>query len=225
MFGSLTPVRPTATGSSVRGMRNRHSLGWWWWERTIVLLLMQTILAVSETSSPSMMTQQDNSVIPTSSPPSPPSSPSSLQKKHQLSYIQFTQKRYRATIPENSVGKVYVIPESQMGISLNDTTSPMSIRFRIRSGDPEDFFKAEAERVGDFVFLVIRTRTSNLNVLNRERTASYKLDIRARVRLKGRKRMKLPEAKCIVRVEVLDTNDLDPFFQPSEYSFSVDEDT
>ena len=155
---------------------------------------------------------------------------------HLASYIQFTQSTYHASIPENSLGKVYVTPEEKMGIALpsadNGTASAsdlngLSIRFRIKSGDPEDFFKAEAERVGDFVFLTLRTRSSNLNVLNRERTDAYRLDVRAKVRRRGdKKRVRgVPDAKCVVVVSVTDTNDLDPFFQPSSYAFDVPEDT
>lgn len=110
-----------------------------------------------------------------------------------------------------------------MGLWTNDTD--LNIRFKIRSGDPEGFFKAESERVGDFVFLVLRLRTNNLNVLNRERTPDYRLDIRTRVRRKDKSRIKVPESKCSVHVRVTDTNDLDPFFQPSTYTFAVEEDT
>jgi protocadherin Fat 1/2/3 len=115
-----------------------------------------------------------------------------------------------------------------MGILVND--SAVNVRFRIRSGDPEDFFKAEAERVGDFIFLVLRTRTSNLNqnVLNRERTPHYDLDVRAKFK-SGKKKtsaaLPIPEARAVVRVEVVDVNDLDPFFAPSRYEFSVTEDS
>lgn len=148
------------------------------------------------------------------------------------SFIQFTQPEYRASIPENSMGKVFAMPETRMGIRLNATLDDgVSIKYRIKSGDPEDFFKAETEVVGDFVFLVLRTRTSNPNVLNRERVAQYALDVRARLRGRGgggrdKRRLKgLPEPRTLVHVEVTDTNDLDPFFQPSRYAFDVDEDT
>ena len=57
---------------------------------------------------------------------------------------------------------MYVIPESKMGIALpnypmNNASggappaaadqSNLAVRFRIKSGDPEGFFKAESERV------------------------------------------------------------------------------
>jgi len=147
------------------------------------------------------------------------------------SSIQFTQSEYLARIPENSVGRISATPDrDRMGVSLADTALPTgaNVRFRIKSGDPEGFFKAEAERVGDFVFLNIRTRTSNRNVLNRERKDSYALDVRARIRTRraggGKRGKRPPDARAVVRVLVTDTNDLDPFFQPSSYAFEVPED-
>lgn len=157
----------------------------------------------------------------------------------ELKPFKFTQSSYSGSIPENSPGKVHVVPDSKMGIYVNQTLfgpgGPYTMRFRIKAGDPEDFFKAEAELVGDFIFLIVRTRTSNLNVLNRERTPNYELDIRARVReargTKGSRRPQgnrikgFPDPKTILRVTVVDTNDLNPFFQPPRYTFSVPEDT
>ncbi len=64
-----------------------------------------------------------------------------------------------------------------------------------------------------------------MDVLNRERRDYYELDIRARVRDKQNRKLKIPEARTSVRVQVQDVNDLDPFFQPSTYAFIVPEDT
>ena len=57
---------------------------------------------------------------------------------------------------------MFVIPESKMGIalpnySINNASfskeapdqNNLAVRFRIKSGDPEGFFKAEAERVSE----------------------------------------------------------------------------
>ncbi len=74
------------------------------------------------------------------------------------------------------------------------------------------------------MFLMIRTRTNNLDVLNRERRSSYRLDVRAKARGPDHQRLKIPESRAIVNVEVTDANDLDPFFQPSTYFFDVPED-
>ena len=145
--------------------------------------------------------------------------------------LEFTQDMYDVVIPENSLGRVYAVPSdlnTKMGIALpKSMISGHSVRFRIRSGDQDGFFKAEAEQVGDFVFLLIRTRTNTLDVLNRERRDSYQLEIRTRIRdkHKNRRLKTASEASTIVRVTVKDVNDLDPFFSPSSYAFVVPEDT
>ena len=136
--------------------------------------------------------------------------------------LQFTSALYNATIGENSVGKVYVESRQKMGIFNDDPD--VKIKFKIVSGDPETFFKAESEQVGNFVFLLIRTRTSNINVLNRERRHSYNLKVRATFRDASRQRLRDIKASTEVRVEVLDINDLDPFFNPTFYRASVLED-
>ncbi len=139
------------------------------------------------------------------------------------------------------MGRIFAIPEqhgqAKMGLQLPESLTSdddLKIRFRIRSGDPDGFFKAESHRVGDFVFLVLRTRTNSRDVLNRERRDKYVLDVRARIRRRDRRRDRRraskkslnteQEPRVKVRVLVTDTNDLDPFFQPSHYSFTVDED-
>ena len=149
--------------------------------------------------------------------------------------LAFTQESYDVVIPENSLGKVYAVPSdlnTKMGIALPNSlvnSRDLSIRFKIKSGDEDGFFKAEAEQIGNFVFLLIRTKTNNLDVLNRERRDFYELEIKTRVKDKDNQRLlKLAshdEASTIVRVTVKDVNDLDPFFQPSEYNFMIPEDT
>ena len=147
--------------------------------------------------------------------------------------LEFTQEVYDVVIPENSLGRVYAVPSdlnTKMGIALpKSMLSGYNVRFRIKSGDEDGFFKAEADQVGDFVFLLIRTRTNTLDVLNRERRDSYELEIRTRIREKQNKNRRLKsasaEASTIVRVTVKDVNDLDPFFSPSTYAFVVPEDT
>ena len=136
---------------------------------------------------------------------------------------QFTSDLYNATILENSVGRVYVVPSEKMGIRNGD--SGVVLKYNIKGGDTDDFFKAQAEKVGDFVFLTIRTKTSSNKVLNRERSPSYLLDVRATFRDSDNHRLRDIKAKTKVRISVLDTNDLDPFFNPSSYSATVPEDT
>ena len=137
--------------------------------------------------------------------------------------LVFTSEIYNATVQENSVGKVYIVASEKMGIFCDDPS--YKIRYKIVSGDNENFFKAEAEKVGNFVFLMIRTRTSNVNVLNRERIDRYKLTVRAVFRDSDQHRLNDMKATTIVNVKVLDSNDLDPFFNPSTYSVTVPEDT
>lgn len=140
--------------------------------------------------------------------------------------FRFTQSLYNVSIPENSIGKTYVVPENRMGIKLASADSDVDVKFRIVSGDREKFFKAEERTVGDFCFLLIRTRTSNVDVLNRERKDRYVLEVRATSsRRDSRNRMITLEADVTVVVTILDTNDLNPLFYPIEYETTVTEDT
>ena len=140
----------------------------------------------------------------------------------QAAALQFTSEEYNATILENSVGRVYLVPSEKMGIY--NANPEVLIKYKITDGDTDDFFKAQAEKVGDFVFLTIRTKTSSNNVLNRERTESYLLEVRATFRDSDNHRLRELKAATRVRVSVLDTNDLDPFFNPSAYAVTVAED-
>ncbi|XP_014488108.1 PREDICTED: fat-like cadherin-related tumor suppressor homolog [Dinoponera quadriceps] len=110
-----------------------------------------------------------------------------------------------------------------MGVKLASADSDADIKYRIVSGDRDKFFKAEERTVGDFCFLLIRTRTSNVDVLNRERKDRYVLEVRASRRDVGRSRA--VEADATVVVRILDTNDLNPLFYPTEYETTVTEDT
>ncbi|XP_023231616.1 fat-like cadherin-related tumor suppressor homolog [Centruroides sculpturatus] len=136
--------------------------------------------------------------------------------------MDFTKPVYNATIPENSVGKTYVIANEKMGIYVTDPT--LIVRYKISEGDDKRLFKAEARQVGDFWFLQIRTRTSNHAVLNREYHDLYVLQIRASITSLYRKSVKL-KAQTEVYVKILDTNDLNPLFYPTEYEVNVAEDT
>jgi len=140
--------------------------------------------------------------------------------------FRFTRPHYNVSIPENSIGKTYVVPEERMGIRLASVDSDVDVKFRIASGDRDKFFKAEERTVGDFCFLLIRTRTSNVDVLNRERKDRYVLEVRATSsRRDGRNRVVTREADTTVLVTILDTNDLNPLFYPTEYETTVTEDT
>lgn len=140
--------------------------------------------------------------------------------------FRFTRPLYNVSISENSIGKTYVVPEERMGVKLASADNDVDIKFRIVSGDRDKFFKAEERTVGDFCFLLIRTRTSNVDVLNRERKDRYVLEVRATLsRRDSRNRVITLEADATVVVTILDTNDLNPLFYPIEYETTVTEDT
>lgn len=142
--------------------------------------------------------------------------------------FQFTSLHYNASIPENSVGRAFVVPSEKMGIRLSRRQKAAfhDLRFKITSGDKDKFFKAEERYIGDFCFLVIRTRTGNVDVLNRERQDQYLLEVRAQASFQDeRKRTHQLEANTSVFVSITDTNDLNPLFYPMEYEATIDEDT
>lgn len=142
--------------------------------------------------------------------------------------FRFTLPLYNVSIPENSIGKTYVVPsvDERMGIKLPSPDANLDIRFRIMSGDRDRFFKAEERTVGDFCFLLIRTRTGNVDVLNRERKDHYVLEVRATLNKNdGRNLVTILEADTTVVVTILDTNDLNPLFYPTKYEATVAEDT
>ncbi|CAH1776950.1 unnamed protein product [Owenia fusiformis] len=133
--------------------------------------------------------------------------------------FKFTEAIYNATIPENSIGKTYVVPSQKMGMYITDPT--LGIRYRITHGDSSEFFKTEVEVVGDFSFLKIRTKTSNHEVLNRERQELYRLRIKAIAKYKNSPTL---EAQTEVIIHITDTNDMSPLFYPISYSARVHED-
>lgn len=135
--------------------------------------------------------------------------------------LEFTRAQYNVTIPENSVAKTQAISTEKMGIFVADPT--LVIRYKIVSGDPDRFFKAETRLVGDFWFLIIRVRTGNRAVLNREYQDTYRLIVRATITSDLRRAVKF-KAQTQVNVHVTDTNDINPAFYPSTYTVNVPED-
>lgn len=109
-----------------------------------------------------------------------------------------------------------------MGIFKVD--EDVEVRYRIVSGDKDKFFKAEERLVGDFWFLLLRTRTGNIDVLNRERKDKYTLEIKATATKRDGKKAYFAEAETTVVVAILDVNDLNPLFYPTEYEEIVPED-
>ncbi|XP_059483774.1 fat-like cadherin-related tumor suppressor homolog isoform X2 [Neocloeon triangulifer] len=147
--------------------------------------------------------------------------------------LHFSSSFYNVSIPENPVGKVYVTPTEKMGVFR---IPGFDVRYKIVEGDKDKFFKAEEREVGDFCFLLIRARTGTRDVLNRERKDKFNLKIKAMARRSSKESpaaldysdVSAPselEAEVMVRVTVLDTNDLNPLFYPTDYEETVLEDT
>lgn len=131
--------------------------------------------------------------------------------------LRFTHHLYNTTINENSVPHTYIETAVKMGVQV---TEPLwDIKYNIVSGgDDDDFFQAEALRVGDFCFLRIKTRSSNAAHLNREVRDTYTLTVEA-----TESTFDL-QAKTKISVSVLDMNDLKPLFYPASYNVDISED-
>ena len=113
-------------------------------------------------------------------------------------------------------------PYLMMGVFVGSDPN-MIVKYRIASGDDRKMFKAESRKVGDFYFLLIRTRSSDV-VLNREYQELFHLKVRASIYSKRDKSMKF-KSRCDVTVRVEDANDLSPLFYPTVYNLDVPEDT
>lgn len=130
--------------------------------------------------------------------------------------LRFTRTFYNVTIPENSVSRTLVTSAERMGVFRQSTDD--DVTFRIVSGDPDRIFKVEDKPVGDFIFLVLRTRAGNSVVLNRERKDKYVVTVKA---FSTRSTI---EATTIINIRVLDQNDLSPIFFTSVYNRTLPED-
>ena len=140
--------------------------------------------------------------------------------------FQFTKPVYDTSIPENAPVRTYLITEPKTGIYVPLDSTITGVKYGIEGGNR--LFRAAAERVGDFVFLRIRTMPckskdeSCSSVINREQTAEYQLRIKAEGRVRGQS----PHiAYTDIVVSVTDVNDQRPLFSEHEYSTSVAEDT
>ncbi|CAH0554099.1 unnamed protein product [Brassicogethes aeneus] len=141
--------------------------------------------------------------------------------------FRFAKSLYNVTIPENSVAKTYATqpPGAElMGVRL-PSAGFHDVRYRIVEGDKDKFFKTEHRLVGDFCFLFIRIKTGNNDVLNRERKDKYILQVRATAAVRESLQKFTYSTDTTVVVTVLDTNDLNPLFYPTEYNATVYEDT
>ncbi|XP_059608235.1 fat-like cadherin-related tumor suppressor homolog, partial [Phlebotomus argentipes] len=140
-----------------------------------------------------------------------------------IQLFKFTHALYNVSIPENSAGRTFVqqpTDEARMGVHW---MPGHEVKYRIVGGDKEKVFKVEERIVGDFAFLTVRTRTGNV-VLNREKTDEYNLDVRVTVTQRRSATKAIYEDDTRVHIRVLDTNDLNPLFYPTEYSATVPED-
>lgn len=134
----------------------------------------------------------------------------------------FTQPLYNVSVPENSSPRTYCeTPPGAPPPAVRLPAPQARLRFRIRHGDRDKFFKAEERCVGDLCFLFVRTRAGHADVLNRERKDVYRLDVRATAQLPSGRVL---EADTVVVVAVEDENDLSPLFYPTEYEATVPED-
>ncbi|XP_065574069.1 fat-like cadherin-related tumor suppressor homolog isoform X5 [Artemia franciscana] len=136
--------------------------------------------------------------------------------------FKFTKSRYNVSFYENTITMAYGIPSERMGISTGNLlfNAAPTIRYKIIRGmkSADNYFKAEARQIGNFCFLLIRTKTGTPNVLNRERNSHYKFSVRATMKSDtGDKEI----AETEVHVTVLDDNDLKPIFFPSAYEATI----
>ncbi|GBP81326.1 Fat-like cadherin-related tumor suppressor homolog [Eumeta japonica] len=165
-------------------------------------------------------------------PPTPVPPTTTFGPQVQSYTFHFAHPIYNMSIPENSGPRIYAAQppdEDPLGIWLPPTIEPhsMRLRYRIRQGDKDKFFKAEERVVGDFGFLFIRTRAGNADVLNRERRDTYRLEIRATLSYSDNvKALSIGsfETDVVVVLTVTDVNDLGPLFYPTEYETVVPED-
>ena len=136
------------------------------------------------------------------------------------SRFAFTQPGYNVSIVENSVGKTYAAPTVKMGVYLSDPT--LDVNYAIVEGDPTRVFKPESRRVGDFNFLMLRTRSGAHTVINREQQDSYRLVVRANAKYRHGPAL---SARTEILVTVVDANDLSPLFDLQVYKVDVMETT
>jgi len=143
------------------------------------------------------------------------------------SWFRFTQPVYSARITENAPPRTYVTPDQpKMGIYVGrDATSAspaLSVTYSIQRGRVGRLFRPESKCVGDFCFLLLRTRSGTHATLNREQTDSYRVMVDATARVRGRPPL---SARAEVVVSVVDVNDLSPLFDVVDYRVSVPENT
>ena len=135
----------------------------------------------------------------------------------------FSKSQYNVSIYENCLPRTYVRGSDLMGINLSSLPHLTQVRYSIVGGDPEGFFTAEHERIGDIAVMRIRTKTGLKDVLNRERRSKYVLQIQANVK-STQKKLESITASTVVHIVIEDTNDNIPLFFPDKYTVEISED-
>ncbi|XP_038055589.1 protocadherin Fat 1-like isoform X3 [Patiria miniata] len=140
--------------------------------------------------------------------------------------FQFTEPLYNASIPENAEVRTYITTQPKTGIYVPLDSDIIGVKYTIL--DEDRLFRATDERVGDFVFLRIRTIPCKSkdetcsSVINREQKAEYRLRVKAVGRIRGQSPV---TTMTNVVVKVTDANDQRPLFSQQSYSVAVPEDT
>ena len=134
----------------------------------------------------------------------------------------FTQNEYNTSIYEGVDGNTFVTLSSKMGIYMTDPT--LNVQYRITGGNDDGLFEPENRVVGNFCFLHIRTHTG-YEVINRERSDHYRLQIKGIARHRHGSDNQKFTAHTVVNVHVLDVNDLSPIFDENMYNVVIPEDT
>jgi protocadherin Fat 1/2/3 len=192
----------------------------------------------------------DNGITAPSATESPASAGTAFSNSSSSSYISltginnnkqnlsFTRSEYNVSISESAQGRTFatvipavvteaddvihiVSPYEKMGIRVPDRR--ILVKYKIIGGDEKKTFKSESRRIGDFVFLLIRTRSSE-GTLNREYQDFYRLKVRGTITSKSDKRIRT-KVYCDVHVRVEDANDLSPLFYPTTYNIQVPADS
>ena len=201
------------------GIKQRVLLTWPWFWLWLFAATAGSPSSSDGSTETTLLPSPTTTTLPTTTIPTTTTDSSPLEE------FRFTEVLYNVSILENSISKTYVVPEQKMGIQMSPREPVGEIKFRIVGGDRDKFFKAEERIIGDFCFLLIRTRTGNVDVLNRERKDRYVLEVRATSTRRDKNKITVLEADTTVVVTVLDTNDLNPLFYPTEYEATVTEDT
>ncbi|KAF2364658.1 EGF-like calcium-binding domain [Trinorchestia longiramus] len=137
--------------------------------------------------------------------------------------IQFSAHVYNASVHENAFGNTLVVSQEMMGVFL--PYSDYLVQYKIVDGDRHNFFRASQKTIGNFCFLELYVRTGNNRNLNRESTRQHKLKVIALKRNTDGREVGIPGAEAEIRIQVIDVNDLSPFFLESEYHATLSEDT